>query len=261
MSCNCSGSNAACQDCLLLLLLLLILHDRAISHVKQSDLQIQVINLLYEGKYFRAKIRGNQRAMLLEYEKQMLPKPAPCLLKHCLPDPILPRFADKNTHTHTGPNQSISYLEGSYYKLCKGHQKNGMNIREGSCHCRRSASVHGGTRLPSPRRNSSTSKSAHLPPQSWPEPDYQPEALPSPREANAVLASSSEFEEGRLGGDQQESPAQAMCSSKLAQVFEERPEVREKLMDLLADAHSQDDEALKLQVSRSLCFSQRLSAF
>ena len=118
----------------------------------------------------------------------------------------------------------------------------------------RSASAHGGARLPSPRRNSTTSKAATLPPASWPEPDYQPEALPSPSGRPVTVHSSppSGFEGGRLDGHQQESPAQAICNQKLAQVFEERPEVRERLVDLLAESHNQDDEALKLQVMKTV---------
>ena len=107
--------------------------------------------------------------------------------------------------------------------------------------------------MPSPRRNSTTSKSARLATTDWPEPDYQPEALPSPEQDFPALqheGANSEFvgSDG-LRGEEEESPAQAICNRKLARVFEERPEVRKKLMDLLADVHSQDDEALKLQVA------------
>ena len=127
-------------------------------------------------------------------------------------------------------------------------------VQQTPCTESRSASANGGARIPSPRRNSTTSKNALLPPASWPEPDYQPEALPSPREGSGPEqnAASSGLEGGRLDGDDQESPAQAICRQKLALVFEERPEVRERLMDLLADSRSQDNEVLKLQVTHTV---------
>ena len=52
---------------------------------------------------------------------------------------------------------------------------------------------------------------------------------------------------GSSGGVGQDS-SQAACARRMAQVFEERPELRAQLLGMLADYHTRDDQALKLQV-------------
>jgi hypothetical protein len=97
----------------------------------------------------------------------------------------------------------------------------------------------------------------------WPQleydPDYVPEDTPpeTPRRQYSVeiCVMSSDQGGGDGGTGSEESAQQTLCNVRMAQVFKEKPHLREQLVDILRTCP--EDSALKMQASRRLEASSR----
>lgn len=81
----------------------------------------------------------------------------------------------------------------------------------------------------------------------WPEPNYQPESDDEDRDVEQGLVDSANPDAG-VRSQGEDSVENLACHASLAQVFNQEPGLQDKLLAVLQQEASNDDELLKLQV-------------